>query len=585
MLMALRSTGEILVTNDGATILKAIALDNAAAKVLVNISKVQDDEVGDGTTSVTVLAAELLREAEKLVDRKIHPQTIIEGYRIASKAALAALEETAVDRTQDMETFRNDLHSIARTTLSSKVLSQDRGHFATLACDAVLRLKGSTDLSHIQVIKKAGGKLSDSYLDEGFILDKKIGVNQPKRLENAKILVANTPMDTDKVKIFGARVKVESTGKLAELEKAEREKMRAKVERIKAHGINCFVNRQLIYNWPEQLFTEAGMVSIEHADFDGIERLALVTGGEITSTFENPEQVQLGHCDSIEEVIIGEDTLIKFGGTAAGQACTIVLRGATEQLLDEAERSLHDALAVLSQTVKDPRVALGGGSAEMVMSKAAEQAAQNTTGKKQMAVDSFAHALKQLPTILADNAGLDSSDLVTRLRQAINSGATSSGLDLLTPGGGIGDMREMGVVESYRLKRAVVSSASEAAEVRFLGGLYGSMANGVCSCFFGWTISSARHPVDGRGCKLLGTGVHCSGFGEGGENGFNHREKQESTRSFHCTGCGRCRPIVVRASTTTDCRIGKPCLGPGRRNMSGPGNAQVYSGRIKHIIT
>src|SRR3954454_17343841 len=446
-----------MVTNDGATILKSIALDNAAAKVLVNISKVQDDEVGDGTTSVAVLAAELLREAEKLVDKKIHPQTIIEGYRIAGQAALKALEASAVDHSKNAEAFKQDLLAIARTTLSSEVLAQDRDHFAKLAVDAVLRLKGSSDLSHIQIIKKAGGKLSESYLDEGFILDKKIGVNQPKRLEKAKILVANTSMDTDKVKIFGARVKVGSTSKLAELEKAEKDKMKAKVEKIKAHGINCFINRQLIYNWPEQLFTEAGIMSIEHADFDGVERLALVTGSEIASTFDHPDQVQLGHCDLIEEVIIGEDTLIRFSGINAGRACTIVLRGATEQLLDEAERSLHDALAVLSQTVKDPRVTLGGGSAEMVMSKAVEQAAQNTTGKKQLAVDSFAQALKQLPTILADNAGLDSSDLVTRLRQAINNGMTSSGLDLLTPGGGIADMRDLGVVEAYKLKKAVVS--------------------------------------------------------------------------------------------------------------------------------
>jgi T-complex protein 1 subunit beta len=219
-----RSTGEIMVTNDGATILKAIALDNAAAKVLVNISKVQDDEVGDGTTSVTVLAAELLREAEKLVDQKIHPQTIIEGYRIASAAALKVLERIAVDHSKDEALFRKDLESIARTTLSSKVLSQDRDQFAKLAVEAVLKLGGTTDLTHIQIIKKAGGKLKDSYLDEGFILDKKFGVNQPKRIENAKILVANTAMDTDKIKIFGARVKVDSTGKLAELEKAEREK-------------------------------------------------------------------------------------------------------------------------------------------------------------------------------------------------------------------------------------------------------------------------------------------------------------------------------------------------------------------------
>jgi T-complex protein 1 subunit beta len=455
-----------MVTNDGATILKSIALDNAAAKVLVNISKVQDDEVGDGTTSVTVLAAELLREAEKLVDQKIHPQTIIEGYRIASIAALQALEKTAVDNNKDDKAFRRDLEAIARTTLSSKVLSQDRIHFAKLATDAVLRMKGSTDLTHIQIIKKAGGKLKDSYLDEGFILDKRFGVNQPKRIENAKILVANTSMDTDKIKIFGARVKVDSTGKLAELEKAEREKMKAKVERIKGHGINCFVNRQLIYNWPEQLFADVGISSIEHADFDGVERLALVTGGEITSTFDHPENVKLGHCDLIEEVIIGEDTLIRFSGVAAGRACTIVLRGATEQLLDEAERSLHDALAVLSQTVKDPRVTLGGGCAEMVMAKAVAEAAQNVAGKKAIAVESFSKALQQLPTILADNAGFDSSDLVTRLRKSVYSGLTSSGLDLLTPGGGIADMRELGVIESYKLKRAVVSSASEAAEVR-----------------------------------------------------------------------------------------------------------------------
>jgi len=181
-----------MVTNDGATILKSIALDNAAAKVLVNISKVQDDEVGDGTTSVTVLAAELLREAEKLVDQKIHPQTIIDGYRIASASALEALKRSAVDNRGNAEKFREDLLSIARTTLSSKVLSQDKEHFAKLAVDAVLRLKGSTNLNNIQIIKKAGGKLSDSYLDEGFILDKKIGINQPKKLENAKILVANT---------------------------------------------------------------------------------------------------------------------------------------------------------------------------------------------------------------------------------------------------------------------------------------------------------------------------------------------------------------------------------------------------------
>lgn len=457
------SKGDIMVTNDGATILKSIALDNAAAKVLVNISKVQDDEVGDGTTSVCVLAAELLREAEKLVNQKIHPQTVIEGYRIASAASLKALEDSAIDNGSNPEAFKKDLINIARTTLSSKVLSQDKEYFANLAVDAVLRLKGSTNLENIQIIKKAGGRLIDSYLDEGFILDKKIGVNQPKRIENAKILVANTPMDTDKIKIFGARVRVDATGKLAELERAERDKMKEKVEKIKSHGINCFVNRQLIYNWPEQLFADAGIMSIEHADFDGVERLALVTGGEIASTFDHPELVKLGHCDLIEEVIIGEDKLLKFSGVAAGEACTIVLRGATNQLLDEAERSLHDALSVLTQTVKETRTVLGGGCAEMLMSKAVDEAAAKTAGKKALAIESFAKALRQIPTILADNAGYDSADLVSRLRAAHYEGKSTYGLDMIN--NNIGDMAELGITESFKLKYQVLISASEAAEM------------------------------------------------------------------------------------------------------------------------
>lgn len=301
------------------------------------------------------------------------------------------------------------------------------------------------------------------YLDEGFILDKRIGTNCPKRMTNAKILIANTSMDTDKIKVFGARVRVEGTGKLAEVERAEREKMKAKVERIKAHGINCFINRQLIYNYPEALLADSGVMSIEHADFEGVERLSLVTGGEIASTFDHPELVKLGHCDVIEEVIIGEDRLIKFSGVAAGEACTVVLRGASTQMVDEAERSLHDALAVLSQTVKETRTTLGGGCAEMAMSKRVDEVARRTPGKQALAVESFAHALRQLPTILATNAGLDASDLVSRLRAAHQEGQTDAGLNL--DDGTVASMIERGVTESYKLKRQVILSASEASEL------------------------------------------------------------------------------------------------------------------------
>lgn len=458
-----RSVGQVEVTNDGATILKAVGVDNPAAKILVDMSKVQDDEVGDGTTSVTVLAAELLKEAEKLVEQKIHPQTIIAGWRKAVDVARTALRNLSSDNSADSEKFREDLMNIARTTLSSKILSQHKEHFTKLAVDAVLRLKGSSDLQAIQVIKKRGGTLEESFLEEGFLLDKKPGVHQPKRVENARILIANTPMDTDKIKVFGSHIKVDSMAKIAELEVAEKEKMKDKVNKILKHDINVFINRQLIYNYPEQLFADAGIMAIEHADFDGIERLALVTGGEIVSTFDNPDLVKLGRCDVIEQIMIGEDVLLRFGGVSLGEACTVVIRGATQQIIDEAERSLHDALCVLAATVKESRIVYGGGCSEMHMACAVNEVAAKTPGKEAVAMEAFARALQQLPTTIADNAGYDSAQLVSELRAAHVGGTKTAGLDMEL--GKVGCMKDLGITESFVVKRQVLLSASEAAEM------------------------------------------------------------------------------------------------------------------------
>lgn len=459
-----RNAGNVEVTNDGATILKSVGVDNPASKILVDMSKTQDEEVGDGTTSVTVLAAELLREAEKLVDQKLHPQTIIAGWRKAVEVARTALTNFAQDNSADSEKFREDLTNIARTTLSSKILSQHKEHFAKLCVDAILRLKGSGELSAIQIIKKTGGILEDSFLDDGFLLDKKPGVHQPKKITNAKILIANTPMDTDKIKVFGSNIKVDSMAKIADLELAEKEKMRDKVNKILSHNCNVFINRQLIYNYPEQLFADAGVMAIEHADFDGVERLALVTGGEIVSTFDNPDLIVLGHCDLIEQVMIGEDTLLKFSGVKLGEACTIVIRGATQQIIDEADRSIHDALCVLSATVKESRIVYGGGCSEALMACAVLAKATETPGKEAIAMESFARALLQLPTVIADNAGYDSSQLVSELRAA-HTQHKSSTLGLNMDEGKIGCMKELGITESYVVKRQVLMSAAEAAEM------------------------------------------------------------------------------------------------------------------------
>jgi len=456
-------TGTVEVTNDGATILRSVGVDNPAAKVLVEMSRVQDSEVGDGTTSVTVLASELIREAEKLVDMRIHPQTIIAGWRQASKVALQALENSALSHVEDEVKFREDLMNIARTTISSKILSQHKDFFAKLAVDAVLRLKGSGNLDAIQIIKIPGGRLDESFLDSGFLLNKKVGMHQPQKVENAKILIANTPMDTDKIKVFGSRVKVDNVSKVAEIELAEKEKMKDKVDLICAHDMNVFINRQLIYNYPEQLFADRGVMAIEHADFDGIERLALVTGGEIVSTFGKPELVKIGKCDLIEQVSIGDETLLKFSGVPLGEACSVVLRGATEQIIGEADRSLHDALCVLTSTVKEPRTLYGGGCSELLMARSVDELASVTPGKEARAMTSFANALRQLPSIIAENGGYDSAQLVSELKAKHILGESTMGLNMTE--GKVGCMQELGITESFSVKRQVLVQASEAAEM------------------------------------------------------------------------------------------------------------------------
>merc|ERR1711872_667199 len=264
-------------------------------------------------------------------------------------------------------------------------------------------------------------------------------------------------------KVFGSRVKVENVSKVAEIELAEKEKMKDKVDLICAHDMNVFINRQLIYNYPEQLFADKGIMAIEHADFDGIERLALVTGGEIVSTFGHPEKVKIGKCDLIEQVQIGDETLLKFSGVPLGEACSVVLRGATEQIIGEADRSLHDALCVLTSTVKEPRTLYGGGCSEMLMAKAVDELSSVTPGKEARAMTSFANALRQLPSIIAENGGYDSALLVSELKAAHHNGESTIGLNMYE--GKTGCMTELGITESFSVKRQVLVQAAEAAEM------------------------------------------------------------------------------------------------------------------------
>ena len=295
----------------------------------------------------------------------------------------------------------------------------------------------------IQVIKKPGGTLKDSFLDEGFILEKSISVGCPRNKKNAKIMVANTPMDYDKIKIFGAKVKVDAVDKVAEIEASERQKMKNKVDKILAYKPDVFINRQLIYNYPEQLLADKGVMVIEHADFEGVERLGFATGAEILSTFLNPERTEevLGFSADVSEMMIGEDKVIRFSGCKRNESCTIVLRGSSAHILDEAERSMHDALCVLVKTVQNRQVLYGGGNSEIQMAVAVEDLMNTGSlrGKQAIAVEAFARALKKLPAIISDNGGYDSSDLVANLYYEIkNNENKTAGINMNE--GTIGDM-------------------------------------------------------------------------------------------------------------------------------------------------
>ena len=451
------------VTNDGATILGSIHVDNPAAKILIDISRTQDEEVGDGTTTVAVLAGELLREAEKLVQNKVHPQIIIKGWREARKVAQKVLEEISVDNHENKEAFRQDLKNIALTTLSSKLLLHDREKFANLCVDAVLRLQGSGNMDYIKLIKKPGGTLGDSFLADGMILEKTIASSCKKEARKPRVMVANTPLDHDKIKIMGSKVKVDSMTKIAQIEQAEKDKMKAKIDKILAYKPDVFINRQLIYNYPEQLLAQAGVMVIEHADFDGIERLSAVLGSEILSTFDNPEADVLGSCDLIEEIMIGEDKVIKFSGCHKNEACTIVLRGSGQHILDEAERSLHDAICVLVAASKNHRTILGGGNSEMRMSLAVDELAKGMSGKQALAVEAFARALRAMPTIICENGGYDAAEIVSNLRSEVTNGNLDAGVNMYA--GKVDNMRSMGVTECLRVKEQALVSATEAAEM------------------------------------------------------------------------------------------------------------------------
>lgn len=461
-----KSLGNIEITNDGATILKKIDVSSPVAKMLVNTAKAQDSAVGDGTTSVVVLASELLKEADALIEQKFHPQVILQGWHKSTKIAYKALEEQSVD-TSSKETFKEDLLRIAYTTLGSKILSQHKQHFATLAVEAVFKLEPPRHESDIQILKIKGGVLEDSFLEEGFSIKTKLEAHQPKRIENPKILVACTMFNAESIKDLGSSIRASnSLSCIEKIQVYEREKLRNKVNKILDLGINLFINKHPINDFCRQLFTDAGVMAVEYDDLDGIQQMAAIFGTEVLPSFDRLEWigkfVGLGKCEVVEQYSFEDTSILRFKGVSKKGASTIIIRGATEQIRDEAERSLKDVFSVLLITLGEPGIVYGGGSSEALMANAIMEEAIVTPTKESMVMESFAKALLQLPFALADNAGYDAAQLLSELKAAHKLKKSTYGLDFTN--GKIACMKELGITESFSVKNRVLYNATEAAE-------------------------------------------------------------------------------------------------------------------------
>ncbi|MES1904310.1 MAG: T-complex protein 1 subunit beta [Paramarteilia canceri] len=467
--------GELNVTNDGATIMKNLNIQNPAAKIFTEMSTTQDNNAGDGTTSIVVLGSKLYAICEELItEKKIHPQIVVTGLSKALEVLPKILDDFTINfSSMDAKSSRSILEKMAITALSSKLVSGNKKHFAEIAVEAAIQI-GNNDMNSIHIIKKDGSSMEESKLVDGFVLNTRIGMGQKKKIENPKIMVANTQLDADKIKVFGASVKVDAVSKLTEIELAERQKMIEKVSNIVRHGMDIFINRQLIYDFPEQLFTDMGVTSIEHADFEGVERLAYILDAEIASSFSKElgtENIKLGSCKLVEErtdLISGRnEPVVWFQGVPKKGACTVILRGPTDKVLDEVERSFHDALCVVYKAMRTKKYLLGGGCIDVLLSKRLKDEASKVcdmegldSGLLSLIFEEISKAFLEIPITLADNCGMDATLAVAQLKNAAENGKTNIGLDLVSKS--VGNVEDLGILESRIVKESAIKGAFEA---------------------------------------------------------------------------------------------------------------------------
>ncbi|MEM2248071.1 MAG: thermosome subunit beta [Candidatus Bathyarchaeia archaeon] len=462
--MLVDSLGDITITSDGKTILDEIEVEHPAAKMMVEIAKAQDKEVGDGTTTAVVVAGELLTKAEELLNKNVHPTVIIDGYRKAADKALEILEKIAIPVDPMDKEF---LKKVAMTSMASKLVSENREHLAEIAVDAILHVaqkvgdQYKADLDDILVQKKPGESITDTVLIKGMILDKEVvHPGMPKRVENARIALLDCPLEIEKTE-FDAKINIETPEQMEAFLREEENMLRGMVEKIKRAGANVVICQKGIDDMAQHFLARERILAVRRAKKSDMEKLAKATGGRIVTNLDDLKPEDLGYAELVEERKIGDDKMVFIEGCKNPRAVAILIRGGTERVVDEAERSLHDALCVVRDVVQEPKILAGGGAPEIEVARALREYASSLSGREQLAAQSFAEAIEIVPTALAENAGLDPIDILSELRARHEKGEIWAGVDVF--GGKVRDMRELDVYEPLAVKRQVIKSATEAA--------------------------------------------------------------------------------------------------------------------------
>ncbi len=458
--MLVSPTNDIIITNDGVTILEEMQIEHPAARMMVEIAKTQESEVGDGTTTAVMIAGKLLENAEKLLDKKIHPTVITKGYRIAAEKSQEILEDISLKITPEDEEI---LKQVAMTAMTGKGAEDSREKFAEIIVRAIKQIEdnGKVNLNDIKIEKSKGNGIKDTELISGIVIDKeKVSYDMPKSVENARIALIDFPLEIKNPEI-DTKISITSPEQLHSFITQEEKDIRDMIEKVKASGANVVFCQKGIDDFAQYLLAKERIYACRRVSRSDMEKISKATGGKIVSNLGELNPFETGNAQIVEEVMHGEDTMTYIRGCQNPKALTILIHGGTEHVIDEIERAIKDGLGDVSCSLQSGLVVPGGGAVETEVARRLREFGNSLSGREQLAVEEFASALEFIPTTLAENAGIDPIDTLTELRSRHDSGERNSGLNLFT--NKIENVLEAKIIEPLKIKTQAISSASEVA--------------------------------------------------------------------------------------------------------------------------